>query len=281
MEQEQQNQELQQALIQIQQLKQQVQPLQQQVQQLLSLQQQVQQQHQQIQILQQQVQQQQQQIQELQEQEDAEEGEEDDDPLVMNLDDAMWSTCEQGDVEMIVSLLDEGKNVDCVGTFGLTPVMVALRGGRIEAVIMLAGRGADLSRNTYTGWNMLHHAAFGGARDCVEWVLANTTINTNTTTNNGYTPIHVAVKCSHINAAKLLIEKGDNLFLKTDDGERAMDYALGPQVLQHAKDLIWTSVKPLLLLAKACSTNALPFNPSTSIPLSVIAVFSISGLVRE
>jgi hypothetical protein len=49
-----------------------------------------------------------------------------------------------------------------------------------------------------------------------------------------------------------------------------MDRPLGPQVLQHAKDLIWESVKPLFLLSKACST--------TTISSSLIRVFSIEDL---
>jgi hypothetical protein len=52
-----------------------------------------------------------------------------------------------------------------------------------------------------------------------------------------------------------------------------MNRPFSPQVLQHAKDLIWVSVKPLLLLSKICSTST----PSTSL----IKVFSISGLVRD
>jgi hypothetical protein len=247
------------------------------------------QQAQQIAQLQQQNQQQQQQIQELHEQQDEsdeedeedydDDEEEDDGPLVMN--DDMEEACQGGDVESNNSLLDEGKSVNCLDSDGLTPIMLALKYCHIEAVIMLAGRGADLSRITNGGWNMLHFATLGGARDCVKWVLANTTININTTTNIGNTPIYLAANDSNIDAAKLLVEKGANLFLKTSYGRCAVDNALGPQVFQHAKDLIWTSVKPLLLLAKACSTNALPFNPSTAIPLSLITVFSISGLVRE
>jgi hypothetical protein len=261
-------------------VQQQVQELQQQVQQLLPLQQQVQQQQQQIQELQQQIQQ-------LEQQEDEsdedDEEEEDDDPLVMNDGGAtgMRTACADGDVDWIVSLLDGGKSVNCVNDYGETPITMALRNGHVEAVIMLVGRGADLSWITNIGWNMLHNAAFGGDRDCIEWVLANTMININTTYNNGYTPINIAVYNRHIDVAKLLVERGANLFLKNSHGRCTMDNALGPQLLQYAKDLIWTSVKPLLLLSKACSTNALPFNPSTAIPLSVINVFSIAGLVRE
>jgi hypothetical protein len=114
-------------------------------------------------------------------------------------------------------------------------------------------------------------------------VLANTTIDVNSTCNTGSTPIRWALspQANRLDKGKLLVEKGANLFKKNDDGESAMDLPLGPQFLQHAKDLVWESVKPLLLLSKACSTNALPFNPSTAIPLPLITVFSIEGIVRD
>jgi ankyrin repeat protein len=54
----------------------------------------------------------------------------------------------------------------------------------------------------------------------------------------GNTPIIWALYNSRSDAGKLLVEKGANLFKKDDYGKSAMDRRLGPQVLQHAKDLI-------------------------------------------
>jgi ankyrin repeat protein len=196
---------------------------------------------------------------------------------------AMDRACQGGDVETIGSLLDAGKSVNSVDDHGWTPIMVALINGQLHVAIMLAGRGADLSRVSNSGLNVLRCAAIDGNIDCIEWVLANTSIDVNSTTNiGGWTPIINAVNHGHLDAGKLLVEKGANLFMKNNDGESAIDSRvdnepdgdqLGPQVLQHAKDLIWESVKPLLLLSSACSTSI----PSSSL----IKVFSISGLVRD
>jgi hypothetical protein len=161
----------------------------------------------------------------------------------------------------------------------MTPIMVALRDGRFNAAIMLTGRGADLLRVGDGGWNVLHHASGGGDCECINLVLANTSIAINSTTNNGYNPIWFALLNERLNAGKLLIEKGANLFIKSDNGECALNKPLGPQVLQHAKDLIWVSVKPLLLLSKACSLAA-DDSHSTTLP-SVVKVFVISGIVRD
>jgi ankyrin repeat protein len=264
-------QQIQQQQEQIQQLQQQNQQLQQQNQQLLPLQQL-------NQLLRQQNQDQEQQIEEHQEQQaeeiesdddDGEDEEEDDDPLAMG--NAMFSACEGVHLETIVSLLDAGKNVNCINSSRTTPIMYSLYYWHLHVAIMLVGRGADLSWVNNDGSNVLHYAAGGGNCECIEWVLANTSIDVNSTDSEGWTPIIWALNNNRLDAGKLLVEKGANLFNKSDNAESAIDLVLGPQVLQHAKDLIWESVKPLLLLSSACSTST----PSTSL----IKVFSISGLV--
>jgi ankyrin repeat protein len=163
--------------------------------------------------------------------------------------------------------------VNCIDDGGHTPIMRAVRYVHLPLAIMLVGRGADLSRVTNAGPNVLHVTSISGNLECIEWVLANTNIDVNSTTNYGTTPITWALNYNELDAGKLLVEKGANLFIRNDNGESAMDLPLGPQVLQHAKDLIWESVKPLLLLPSACSTS-----PSTSL---LIQVLSIEGIVRE
>jgi hypothetical protein len=83
--------------------------------------------------------------------------------------------------------------------------MMALRDGHLHVVIMLVGRGADLSWTTNIDWNMVHSAAFGGDRDCLEWVFANTTININSATAIGATPISIALAMDRLDGSKLLV----------------------------------------------------------------------------
>jgi hypothetical protein len=68
--------------------------------------------------------------------------------------------------------------------------------------------------------------------------------------------------------AFLLVENCANIFKKDDDGIRAIDCGtIGPQVLQHAKDLRWASVRPVPLLCKAFSTGNPTLNNIT--PISI------------
>jgi hypothetical protein len=120
----------------------------------------------------------------------------------------------------------------------------------------------------------------------INWVLANTTIDINSTNSVGWTPIWCALFKGRWDGGLLLVEKGANLFIKSDAGESAMDRSLGPYVLRHAKnysnELRWSSVKPLLLLSKACAiaTDDDSLSPVQPLP-SVAKVFGISGIVRD
>jgi hypothetical protein len=72
----------------------------------------------------------------------------------------------------------------------------------------------------------------------------------------------LALKNGRLNVAKFLVELGANLFLEDVYDIRAIDIIceytddnLGPQVLEHAQNLRWNSVKQFLLLSKACQSS--------------------------
>ena len=131
-------------------------------------------------------------------------------------------------------------------------------------------RGASLSMVTNYGQNSLHIASYENHFDILKWIVECNTVDINSATYDGITPIMKALKRRDgLDIAKYLVEKGANIFMKDNEGTRAIDYVtwngqtLGPEVLAHAKDLIWESVKPFLLVAKSAS------NPNASTPSSV------------
>jgi hypothetical protein len=128
--------------------------------------------------------------------------------------------------------------------------------------------------------------------------LSNTTIDVNSTEIIGRTPIKITLMKNMLDAGMLLVEKGANLFMKNKDGERSIDVhdvnhpeiVLGPQVLQHALDLSWSSVKHLLLISNFHETadiaSSLSSSSSTAFKAQhrshlAASVFTIQGLVRH
>jgi ankyrin repeat protein len=62
--------------------------------------------------------------------------------------------------------------------------------------------------NDSDGWNVHHFAASGGSRECISWVLDNTSIDVNSVDNKGRTSIMNAVYGGDVEAAKCLAERG-------------------------------------------------------------------------
>jgi ankyrin repeat protein len=147
---------------------------------------------------------------------------------------------------------------------GRTPVMYSLQHGQLKASKALFARGTDLAIVDTDGSNVLHYTAAGGHLDCIKWVYANTKIDVNAPRMNGMTPIMDAFFFNKLDAAKLLVEKGANLFLKDRNNIFAIDIRvvndepdgeqLGPQVLQHAKEVRWSAAKEFVLLSTSCQS---------------------------
>jgi hypothetical protein len=196
---------------------------------------------------------------------------------VRPLSDAMKTACRNGHVATIRRLLNEGEGLECVNSNGLTAVMFALRHGQVAAASELMSRGADLSRVSNSGSNMLHFAACGNL-DCVDLVLSKTMIDVNSTTNDGSTPVALSLRHDRLDSAFSLVERGANLFKKDNYGTRAIDKGtIGPQVLQHAKDLRWLSVRPILLLPLACSLAVKSPPTAANLPQRRSARLSVLG----
>jgi hypothetical protein len=127
---------------------------------------------------------------------------------------SLRNACFNGRVDDVRLLLDAGEDVNG-RVYGSTLVMRSLNSGHVAVAKLLHARGAELSRldSDNSGWNLLHFAANGGNFECIGWMLANTTIGINSTTTTGDTPILRSLRYHYLNARKLLIEKGSNLFM--------------------------------------------------------------------
>jgi hypothetical protein len=165
----------------------------------------------------------------------------------------------KGDVQAIVRLVAGGEDVNCVDDDGRTPVVRVLACGHgLDVVMALINIGADLSIVDNYGTNVVYAAAVGGNVDCIDYILATTTFDINSTTTNGTTPLMGSLFNNRCIAATHFVGMGANLFAKIDDGKgrRTIEIPvhnhpsifLGPRVLNHFKELKWQSVEHLLLL---------------------------------
>jgi ankyrin repeat protein len=195
-------------------------------------------------------------------------------------------------------------DINSTDNSGSTAVHFAVRDGRLNSAILLFERGALLSIVNNVVENLLHDAASSGSNECVNWLPENSTLDINSADSQGYTPMMLALSEGGLASAKLLVERGANLFMMNDEGERVIDIRVdddpdgdqwGPQVLLQAKELRWSAIKDFLLLSKACQSHdrrvatnmALTVDEGDATTLSrsrlvylAASIFAIPGLLR-
>ena len=77
-----------------------------------------------------------------------------------------------GDLARVRALLDRGVKADSEGRHGLTPLMLAAAGGRLDLARLLVEKGASVNaRERFFGQTVLAHAARGKHAEMVRWLL--------------------------------------------------------------------------------------------------------------
>jgi ankyrin repeat protein len=137
------------------------------------------------------------------------------------------------DTDEVLKLVINGESVNCVciSQERCTPIMCALWTGRLDVVMALFERGADLDMLCDDGGSMLHVASGGSESglgdnlESIRWVLANTSIDVNSVDTEGWTSIMLALGGGHVEAATCLMERGGDIMNIDNVGSNALHYA--------------------------------------------------------
>lgn len=116
-----------------------------------------------------------------------------------------------GQCDEIVRLLDAGGNLEERSDNQSTPLLLAAKGGRLDAVKLLLKRGASVNVADEPGlWSPLLYAANYGHDEVCKELLAHGA-NANHANKFGNTPLHAAAigtRASHVECVKLLLAAG-------------------------------------------------------------------------
>ena len=129
-------------------------------------------------------------------------------------------------------LLAEGANVEAVSPGGLTPLMKAASVGAMRVVEILLAHHAFVDAEDNRGFTALFHAVYAGNVNIVETLIAHEA-DVNAKDNQGLTPLMIIAgsyrehgSTSRVFMAKMLLEKGADIFAEADDGRTAVTFAV-------------------------------------------------------
>jgi cellulase/cellobiase CelA1 len=130
-----------------------------------------------------------------------------------------------GHIEAMKWLKEQGAEVNVKNPQGETAMHAAAAGGHVEAMKWLKEQGEDINVKDYCERTPMHCAAEGGHAAAIRW-LKEQGADVNAFNNNGVTPLSIAA-CVNANpeVLRVLIDNGADVAIEDKIGNRALNYA--------------------------------------------------------
>ncbi|KAH9052614.1 ankyrin repeat-containing domain protein [Lactarius vividus] len=139
----------------------------------------------------------------------------------------LYTASEDGQLDVVRSLLDGGSDVDETDSGRRTALWVASGKGRLEVAKLLIERGAYVDSRSRAGWTPLQNATYYGYLE-VTRLLLDHGADVNAQNRRRSTPLHVASSEGHLQICMLLVERGADLDVRDSSGriprQEAMSY---------------------------------------------------------
>lgn len=139
---------------------------------------------------------------------------------------ALMVACKNGDLELVRRMVLLGASVKARTLTGGTPLMFAVLGNHIPVADWLLSEGADLNAKGSNGWSSATIAGAKGFDQMLAW-LVEAGASVDEPDVYRFTPLMRAVDNTHLQAATLLLEKGNVNVNHTDEsGNSALHFAV-------------------------------------------------------
>ncbi|MCH5600242.1 ankyrin repeat domain-containing protein [Niabella ginsengisoli] len=132
--------------------------------------------------------------------------------------------CQEGYLDMVKLLVENGADVNIKEFRDFTPIRIAARNGHLDIVKYLADKGAVIDIKAMDGATPLEHAASKGHYDIVKFLI-DKGADINNQDNDGDFPLGEAAKLGYLEIIKLLLEKEANTNLKNKENKTALELA--------------------------------------------------------
>ena len=178
----------------------------------------------------------------------------------------LMEATQQGDVEAVRSLLEDGADPNAAQGDGLTALHLAAQAGKLDIAKLLIGAGAEVSATTRIGGYMPIHLASGAAHASVVGTLIEAGADPGAvTTASGATPLHLAAKAFNgESTVRRLLEHGARVNpVETSAGQTPLMFAASygrtaaiRELLSHGADPAITTEGVDVLERMAIDTEA-------------------------
>jgi ankyrin repeat protein len=139
---------------------------------------------------------------------------------------ALYSAVEEGNVEVLRTLLEKGGLDVNWGHNKKTALDIASSKANLELARMLIGNGADVSCRTSSGWSPLHGVSRNGHLDVARSLLNHgASVNLNAKMQYQWKPLHSSQQ-GHFKVKQLLPERGADPHAQNDKHQTAAQLSI-------------------------------------------------------
>ena len=132
----------------------------------------------------------------------------------------------RGDIETQTVLVDAGADVNALGGFDWTALMIASVKGHTDAVRQLLDRGADPNLRDIYGWTPLMRAVYEGRDSVAQALLEQPDVDLNARNDQGATALYLAAVQGNERLARALLLAGADPRMADRDGRTPESVAI-------------------------------------------------------
>lgn len=160
----------------------------------------------------------------------------------LDLNERLLNSTKNDDLIKVGQVLDLGANIDTIGPFQQTPLILAAENINLGLVQFLLERGANTNTQDEAGETALHYACFRGQSEMSKYLLDKGAM-IDIKNKEGVTPLAYAVKAGNLELVQLLVERGADLNTINLAGNNLLTLAAAGTNLELVKYLVGKGVK--------------------------------------
>ena len=154
---------------------------------------------------------------------------------VCNLRTPLHAASNEGHLDVVQILVEQGADQNKTTINGETPIAMASFNGHLEVVKYLLEQGSSIEKVDNDGWTPLNSGVLAGQLEVVQYLLEQGADRDKGNVEGG-TPLHHAAHMGDLDILLLLMSYGANLNARSSDGQLPIDLALKEEIKQAIRN---------------------------------------------